>query len=67
MLIAGTAEEKKWIADDRQPVTILVDARGQPARLAAVMLADNQIEWCELVPPPSFWRRGASELLSVCI
>ena len=37
---------------------ILFDARSAPARLAAVLIDGDTMEWCELAPPESLTQRA---------
>ena len=55
----GTVEERKWLPDQRPPAIVLVDARGRPARLAAVLICDGNIEWSEMEPSEGLRRHAA--------
>ena len=52
------AEERLWKRDARAPIVILVDARGSPARLAAVLVDGDAMEWCDFAPPAELMRRA---------
>ena len=44
-------QDKKFHQGTRAPVHLFADARGHPARLAAVLLIDGEILFCDCEPP----------------
>ena len=46
------AETRPWRGDAREPVLVFSDARGAPARIAAVVVLDGAVEFADLAPPP---------------
>ena len=54
-------ETREWLPDTRPPALLLCDARGEPPRLAAVLVSADQLSFTE-VAPPAEWLRRASAL-----
>ena len=55
------AECKHWDRDrEDPPVLVLVDARGTPPRLAAIIISESRFEWTELAPPACMLGRARS-------
>ena len=57
VLARDIARARPWrCCDARPPALVLADARGSPARLAAILLTDDAFEWAEMAPPEEFLR-----------
>ena len=51
VLQLGLRQSRCFRQDPSAPVHLFADARGQPARLAAVLLIDGEILYCDCTPP----------------
>ena len=57
VLARDIARARPWRCHDaRPPVLVLADARGSPARLAAILLTEDTFEWADMAPPEEFLR-----------
>ena len=54
VLSRDVAETRPWRGDAREPALVFADARGAPARIAAVLLLDGAVEFTDLAPPPEW-------------
>eukprot|EP00959_Pyramimonas_sp_CCMP1952_P353397 7404082-Pyramimonas_sp.AAC.1 len=56
-LARGVARAQPWRSRDARPLALaLADARGSPARLAAILVTHGAHEWAEMSPPDDFLR-----------
>ena len=51
-------ETRAWRPDARPPALLLCDARGEPPRLAAVLVSAGHVSFTEVAPPEMWLRRA---------
>ena len=69
VLAAGSCVLREWAPHARPLCRLFVDARSKPPRVAAVLVADKRIEYCDLEPPAEvlalFKKRDDGDIMSL--
>ena len=59
VLARDVSEKRPWRGAADKPVVVLSDARGDPARIAAVVAIDGRLEYTDLAPPAAIVQQFA--------
>ena len=69
MLTLELQECRRWVQSDLAPVQLFADARGSPARVAAVLFVDGETLFCDLAPEQAvldcFRKRKDNQIMSL--
>ena len=69
VLKLNLVERRLWHIDKREQLHLFVDAHSTPPRLAAVLVGDGIVEFCDMEPEESvlsnFRRRGDNQIMSL--
>ena len=69
VLKLNLVERRFWHLDKREQLHLFVDARSTPPRLAAVLVGDGIVEFCDMEPEASvlsnFKQRGDNQIMSL--